>query len=643
MAHVWMLNEDSLKSAFGVKSMDPSSDYHFLNHILWRRVKLTLVSGIFEGVLQHVDPNKIVVLKNVKNIETGRSVPGVKMFFGHEILNVELMDEAEQGASGERASSVSINTERAGMEKMKDEDLTVCEPALPAPEAPSSSLLNDLKYCPSEEEEVTYTVIDQFQQKFGAALLSGFMWKFLPNVWVPHVVTRFSLSGRVPLDQFLFHLLVFATTYEIITQRLMMLHIKKQSVLSVAAEGTNVCRHGKLCWLQVATNSRVYLFDIFLLGSRAFNNGLQMILEDKRILKVIHDCRWLSDCLSHQYGIMLNNVFDTQVADVLQFSMETGGFLPNCISTLQESLIRHLKVAPKYLSFLEERQKLIQENPEVWLTRPLLPPLLKILALETTYLLPLRLVLLDEMMSDLTTLVDGYLNTYREGSADRLAGTEPACMELPEELLQLQDFQKQRRERAAKEYRVNAQGLLIRPLLHPKKPGTRTAGKEDRVNGFLFCKTSGVDKAPRFLCHESHLKDESFLDKASKQTTAKSHILPPMKEGKASEDSEDKPVCWESTGPEDLRTQKACSLTPTHELPSHFSLKEEIEQLLMVENKGALQSPNEDTLVSPLPQETWVTPSNTFHLPEKAMISTLPPCPALEKTDSWISPSPNLF
>ncbi|CAH6788052.1 Exd1 [Phodopus roborovskii] len=564
--------------------MDPSSDYHFLNHILWRRVKLTLVSGIFEGVLQHVDPNKIVVLKNVKNVETGRSVPGVKMFFGHEILNVELMDE-EQGASGERASSVSLSTERAGMEKMKDEDLTVCESASPAIEAPSSSLLSDLKYCPSEEEEVTYTVIDQFQQKFGAA----------------------------------------------------MLHIKKQSVLSVAAEGTNVCRHGKLCWLQVATNSRVYLFDIFLLGSRAFNNGLQMIFEDKRILKVIHDCRWLSDCLSHQYGIMLNNVFDTQVADVLQFSMETGGFLPNCISTLQESLIRHLKVAPKYLSFLEERQKLIQENPEVWLTRPLPPPLLKILALETTYLLPLRLVLLDEMMSDLTTLVDGYLNTYREGSADRLAGTEPECMELPEELLQLQDFQKQRRERAAKEYRVNAQGLLIRPVLHPKKPGTRTAVKEDRVHGVLFCKNSGVDKAPRPLGHESY-KDESFLDKVSKQTTDESHILPPMKEeGKASEDSENKPECWESTGPEDPRTQKACSLTPKHELQSQFSLKEEIEQLLMVEDKGAVRSPSQDTWVSPL------SPSNTFHLPEKTIVSPLPPCPALEKTESWISPSPNLF
>ncbi|XP_042131910.2 piRNA biogenesis protein EXD1 isoform X3 [Peromyscus maniculatus bairdii] len=523
--------------------MDPSSDYHFLNHILWRRVKLTLVSGIFEGVLQHVDPNKIVVLKNVKNVETGRSVPGVKMFFGHEILNVELMDEAEQGASGEKASSVSINTERAGMEKMKDEDLTVCEPASPAPEAPTSSLLSDLKYCPSEEEEVTYTVIGQFQQKFGAA----------------------------------------------------MLHIKKQSVLSVAAEGANVCRHGKLCWLQVATNSRVYLFDIFLLGTRAFNNGLQMILEDKRILKVIHDCRWLSDCLSHQYGIMLNNVFDTQ------------------------------------------------ENPEVWLTRPLPPPLLKILALETTYLLPLRLVLLDEMMSDLTTLVDGYLNTYREGSADRLAGTEPECMELPEELLQLKDFQKQRRERAVKQYRMNAQGLLIRTVLHPKTPAGRTPGKEGPVRGFLVCKTSDVDTAPHFLCHRSY-KDENFLDRESKETTGNSQILPPMKEGEASEDSEDKPMCWESRGPEDLRTQKALSVTPTHAFPSHFSLKEEIEQLLMVENKGVLRSPNQDTSVSPsLPPESWGAPSDTFPLPENALISTLPPCPALEKTDSWISPSPNLF
>ncbi|XP_047718647.1 piRNA biogenesis protein EXD1 isoform X2 [Prionailurus viverrinus] len=570
--------------------MDPSSDYHFLNQILWRRVKLTLVCGIFEGVLQHVDPNKIVVLKKV-----------------------ELLDEVEQGAEREKASSVSLNIERTRMDKMKGEDLNICEPSSPVPESPTTSLLNHLKYSPSEEEEVTYTVIDQFQQKFGAA----------------------------------------------------MLHIKKQSVLSVATEGANVCRHGKLCWLQVATNSRVYLFDIFLLGSRAFNNGLQMVLEDKRILKVIHDCRWLSDCLSHQYGILLNNVFDTQVlpvffglwllpssecttatsasitrspspvADVLQFSMETGGFLPNCISSLQESLIRHLKVAPKYLSFLEERQKLIQENPEVWFTRPLSPSLLKILALEATYLLPLRLVLLDEMMSDLTTLVDGYLNTYREGSADRLGGTEPTCMELPEELLQLKDFQKQRRERAAKEYRVNAQGLLIRTRIHPKKSVPETAGKEEKVGFSLLCKNSVLDETH----HVNLLKEES----KSKQTSTEPQHVPPMKE-ETNEDSINKLICPESERLEDQRiAQKEHSKTPKQEFQTSLSLKEEIEQLLMVQNQEDLKCTKQDTSVSPsLPQETRVSPSDTFHPFRKAVFPTFPPCPALEKTDSWINPSPNL-
>lgn len=554
--------------------MDPSNDYNFLNQILWRRVKLTLVCGIFEGVLQHVDPNKIVVLKKVKNVETGRSTPGVKMFFGHEIVNVELLDEVEQGAVRDKASSISLNTERTRMDEMNNGDLNICAPPSPAPETPVTSPLNNLKYSPSEEEEVTYTVIDQFQQKFGAA----------------------------------------------------MLHIKKQNVLSVVAEGANVCRHGKLCWLQVATNSRVYLFDIFLLGSRAFNNGLQMVLEDKRILKVIHDCRWLSDCLSHQYGVFLNNVFDTQVADVLQFFMETGGFLPNCISTLQESLIRHLKVAPKYLCFLEERQKLIQENPELWFTRPLSPFLLKMLALEASYLLPLRQVLLDEMMCDFTTLVDGYLNTYRKGSADRLGGMEPTSLELPGELFQLKDFQKQRRERATKEYRMNAQGLLVRTELHPKK--SEPVGKEEKVRGFLLCENSRPNKAPSFTSH----KDANWLKEQakSKQSTNPPHLLP-MKE-EASEDSTNQIICPESQGSEDLKiNQKGHFKIPKQVFQTSLSLKEEIEQLLM-ENKEDLKCTKQDVSVSPsLSQGTRISPSDNLPPFRKAELSTLPPCPALEK------------
>ncbi|KAM6202924.1 LOW QUALITY PROTEIN: piRNA biogenesis protein EXD1 [Rhynchocyon petersi] len=555
--------------------MDPSSDYHVLKQILWRRVKLTLVCGIFEGVLQHVDPSRIVVLKKVKNVETGRSVPGIRMFFGHEIVNVELLDEEEPGAVREKASSVSVTTERTKMDKMKDEDLNLHVPVPSICEAPNTSLLNDLKYLPSEEEQVTYTVIDQFQQKFGAA----------------------------------------------------MFHIKKQSVLSVAAAGDNVCRHGKLCWLQVATNSRVYLFDIFLLGSRAFNNGLQMVLEDRRILKVIHDCRWLSDCLSHQYGILLNNVFDTQVADVLQFSMETGGFLPNCISTLQESLIRYLKIAPKYVSFLEERQKLTQENPEVWFTRPLSPTLLRSLALEATYLLPLRLVLLDEMMSDLTTLVDRYLNTYREGSADWLGGMEPTCMELPEELLQLKDFQKQRRERAAKQYRQNAQGLLMRTVLQPEKSVIPTAGREEEGRDFLLCENSRVTKAPSLTsCESSENANLLTEEQKSKEIKTQPQYVSSLKETEASEDTSNKLIYSRSKGSEDQRIlKKEHFKRPDDEFQTNLLLKEEIQQLLIVDKKDFKYTK----------QDVSLSPSDTFYSSRK---NVRPPCPALEETDSWINP-----
>jgi len=79
----------------------------------------------------------------------------------------------------------------------------------------------------------------------------------------------------------------------------------------------NMCLDGLL---QVATNSRVYLFDIFLLGSRAFNNGLQMVLEDKRILKV-------SVSADSSASKSNNKVLITLSSDFLRLFMIVVGFL----------------------------------------------------------------------------------------------------------------------------------------------------------------------------------------------------------------------------------------------------------------------------------------------------------------------------
>ncbi|POI32711.1 hypothetical protein CIB84_003536 [Bambusicola thoracicus] len=369
-----------------------------LQAALGMSVKLTLTCGIFQGVLHHVNPGcDLLLLHTVKNLETGRSSPGVKVFFSREIVNVELLDEPDP----QKRTAVLYEYVEV---------------------FPS---LNDKRWGKEEEEKVEYTVIDCFQEKFGPA--------------------HYLLS---PVFQ-------------------QVLHLKQQDVISVVGEGVNLCYHGKLSWLQVrstcfpklrnilgliATKSHVFLFDIFLLGPQAFRNGLQAVLEDKNILKVMHDCRWISYCLFHQYSVLLDNVFDTQVpfrycvvityeclpsqvADVLQFSVATGGFFPHRTCTLQECLMQHLRIPSKWKSLLKCKQQMAlvvtsclhwyaQEDPDTWFLRPLPASLLQVLALKAMYLLLLRSSLMDNFMADLTAVVHAYLNTSQNRSEDHLGSIE---------------------------------------------------------------------------------------------------------------------------------------------------------------------------------------------------------------------------
>ncbi|XP_075783251.1 piRNA biogenesis protein EXD1 isoform X6 [Pelodiscus sinensis] len=531
--------------------MNPSSDYQFLNEILGKAMKITLKCGIFQGILQHVDSNRSIVLSRVKNMETGRSMTGVKMFFGCEILKVELLEELEQDAArGDvKPFSVilcrdSVVTGGTGMDKG--------EPAEHNPQSSSCIIpeslvtpLSDLKYmlAEGEEENMEYIVIDQFQQKFGPA----------------------------------------------------MLHIQKQSVFSMAAEGVNLCRHGRLCWLQV-----------------------------------IHDCRSISDCLSHQYGIILSNVFDTQVADVLHFFNVTGGFLPHRISSLQECLMRHLKMSPQKVSFLECRQQAIQENPDIWFVRPLPTSLLKVLALETTYLLPLRLLLLDEMMSDLTNLVDGYLNAYREGPEDLLGSTETSCMELPEELRQMGDFQKWRREKAVQMYKVNEEGLLIRPPVESTRRKAAEVGEKQGENGiWLSSNGAALHKTsfhPQDPLHQNYDEQKQEVDHWGK----KSRIVckTPSLEMEAEARDLDS---WNSVSEHNQKMRKEVSPMQRPHTQAAQSLQERISLLLTGNKDEDLFSAKQSTIASAssLPKMSNLH-LDSFQVPRQPSPSVLPHCSVLE-------------
>ena len=86
-------------------------------------------------------------------------------------------------------------------------------------------------------------------------------------------------------------------------------------------EGVRVARSGVVCWMGLATKEFVYLFDICSLGPPGFKYGLKEILENPRIMKVVHDCRFISDALTHQFQVKLLYVFDTQVNNNTPFHL----------------------------------------------------------------------------------------------------------------------------------------------------------------------------------------------------------------------------------------------------------------------------------------------------------------------------------
>lgn len=59
-----------------------------------------------------------------------------------------------------------------------------------------------------------------------------------------------------------------------------------KNCIGVAMEGVALGRNGRLCWIQLATASHVFLFDMLALGDDAFDEGLRDIMESRTVQKV---------------------------------------------------------------------------------------------------------------------------------------------------------------------------------------------------------------------------------------------------------------------------------------------------------------------------------------------------------------------
>ena len=146
------------------------------------------------------------------------------------------------------------------------------------------------------------------------------------------------------------------------------------------------------------------------------------MLECEKILKIVHNCRCLSDLMFHQYHLHLINIFDTQAASALAYKKQMG-FWPKYVDGLSNCLIKRLKLDPNKDVYVSRVFEPMQDDQEtaVWASRPPADCVIDALIKNVAHLLDLRRVILNELQIDLVSAIEVYLRVYKnaETVADR--------------------------------------------------------------------------------------------------------------------------------------------------------------------------------------------------------------------------------
>lgn len=143
--------------------------------------------------------------------------------------------------------------------------------------------------------------------------------------------------------------------------------------IAVDLEGNNLSRSGTITLVAVGTPSMAYLFDIIGLGRKVFDSGLRGILEDKKIDKLMFDCREDSDALWHLFDVNIDGVVDVQLLEVIRSSDGKHTKSHNDIERL-ESLITCIYHYLKDTDIVKSKQgvaKKIQSSKAIWEERPI--------------------------------------------------------------------------------------------------------------------------------------------------------------------------------------------------------------------------------------------------------------------------------
>eukprot|EP00927_Polykrikos_kofoidii_P032417 TRINITY_DN27624_c0_g1_i1.p1 TRINITY_DN27624_c0_g1~~TRINITY_DN27624_c0_g1_i1.p1 ORF type:complete len:316 (+),score=40.50 TRINITY_DN27624_c0_g1_i1:141-1088(+) len=166
--------------------------------------------------------------------------------------------------------------------------------------------------------------------------------------------------------------------------------------LAMDVEGVDLCRHGRVCLIQLCTESgQVFLFDITTLGQDAFDaGGLKDVLESEGICKVLFDGRADADALYHLHGVQLRKAYDLQIHHAFRYSNSSDRYVKGLQKCLDDSGVVPLRDRIRVERIKEAGKRMfvpaLGGNPVVWMSRPLAFQLIEYAVADVRYLIGIK-------------------------------------------------------------------------------------------------------------------------------------------------------------------------------------------------------------------------------------------------------------
>ena len=178
--------------------------------------------------------------------------------------------------------------------------------------------------------------------------------------------------------------------------------LMKQEIIAVDCEGFNLGANGKLCLIQIATNSNVYVFDMCIGTSERSTiiNMLIPVFKNDDIKKVLHDARNDNEAL-HSVGLVNEHFEDTQKLHELLIKLRGK----------HETSIG-LKELLKIYGFDHELKTTMKTNyrsdPALWTRRPLTEDMIEYAACDVVNLATVYNKLKEDIEKEIIMISKNY-------------------------------------------------------------------------------------------------------------------------------------------------------------------------------------------------------------------------------------------